>query len=95
MRKVFEIGGLVAAVVLVAFGATAIVMGINGRTTVSNSLKAEQKGFTLVPLRLYFKGGRAKLEVAVARGKQLHDKRQSAKEADAKRDIKRELSRRR
>lgn len=57
--------------------------------------KASDRGFTLVPLRLYFKDGRAKVEVAVARGKQLHDKRQSAKSADAKRDIAREMSRRR
>jgi hypothetical protein len=42
MRKVFELGGLVAALVLVAFGATAIVMGLNGRTTVRDALKAEQ-----------------------------------------------------
>jgi hypothetical protein len=41
MRKLFEIGGLVAAVVLVAFGVTAIVMGVNGRSTVSSSLKGE------------------------------------------------------
>jgi len=42
MRKFFEIGGLVAAVVLIAFGVTAVVMGINGRNTVSDSLKLEQ-----------------------------------------------------
>jgi hypothetical protein len=42
MRKLFEIGGLVAAAVLIAFGVAAIVMGFNGRTTVSDSLKAEQ-----------------------------------------------------
>jgi len=42
MRKVFEIGGIVAAAVLVAFGIAAIVMGVNGRSTVSNSLKLEQ-----------------------------------------------------
>ncbi|HST18056.1 MAG TPA: hypothetical protein VLK36_10325 [Gaiellaceae bacterium] len=41
MRKAFEIGGLVAAVVLVAFGVTAIVMGFNGRDTVQSSLKQE------------------------------------------------------
>jgi hypothetical protein len=41
MRRVFEIGGLVAAVVLVAFGITAVVMGINGRNTVNTSLKQE------------------------------------------------------
>ena len=42
MRKVFEIGGLVAAVVLVAFGAVAIAMSINGRNTVGNELKQQQ-----------------------------------------------------
>jgi hypothetical protein len=42
MRKVFEIGGLVAAVVLVAFGIGSIVMGFNGRSTVRNSLSLEQ-----------------------------------------------------
>jgi hypothetical protein len=42
MRKLFEIGGLVAAVVLMAFGITAIVMGVNGRSTVRDSLKLEQ-----------------------------------------------------
>jgi hypothetical protein len=42
MRKVFEIGGIVAAAVLVAFGVVAIVMGVNGRNTVQSSLKLEQ-----------------------------------------------------
>ena len=42
MRKVFEIGGIVAAAVLVAFGVAAIVMGVNGRSTVQSSLKLEQ-----------------------------------------------------
>jgi hypothetical protein len=42
MRKALEIGGYVAAVVLIAFGAAAIYMGANGRTTVSDSIKAEQ-----------------------------------------------------
>src|ERR671923_1499110 len=46
--------------------------------------KASQKGFTLVPLRLYFKRGRAKGEIAVARGKQRYDKRQALKKAEAK-----------
>jgi F0F1-type ATP synthase membrane subunit c/vacuolar-type H+-ATPase subunit K len=41
MRKVFEIGGLVAAVVLVAFGVTAIALGVSGRNTVQSSLKQE------------------------------------------------------
>ena len=42
MRKVFEIGGIVAAAVLVAFGVASIVMGVNGRSTVRDSLKLEQ-----------------------------------------------------
>src|SRR5262245_60129939 len=43
--------------------------------------KASQRGFTLVPLRMYFKHGVAKVELAVARGKQAHDKRQDLKKA--------------
>jgi hypothetical protein len=42
MRKVFEIGGLVAAAVLIAFGVATIIMGVNGRSTVASSLKTEQ-----------------------------------------------------
>jgi hypothetical protein len=42
MRKVFEIGGIVAAAVLLAFGVVAIVMGVNGRSTVRDSLQLEQ-----------------------------------------------------
>ncbi len=53
--------------------------------------KATQKGMTLVPLQIYFKDGRAKVEIAIARGKQLHDKRQSAKTADAQREMKRAM----
>ncbi len=57
--------------------------------------KASERGHTLVPLRMYFKEGRAKIELAIARGKQQHDKRQSLKKADAQRDIRRALSARR
>jgi SsrA-binding protein len=57
--------------------------------------KASERGFTLVPLRMYFRNGRAKVELAVARGKQLHDKRQALKRAEAQRDIRRALSGRR
>lgn len=59
------------------------------------ALKADEKGLTLVPLRMYFKEGKAKVELAVARGKQMHDKRQSLKKADAKRDIDRAMAARR
>ena len=57
--------------------------------------KASQRGFTLVPLKMYFKNGRAKVELAVARGKQLHDKRQDKKKADAQREIRRAMTDRR
>src|SRR6266446_3258731 len=53
--------------------------------------KASERGFTLVPLRLYFKKGVAKVEIAVARGKKLFDKREAKKKADAQREIKRVL----
>lgn len=57
--------------------------------------KASQRGYTLVPLRLYFKNGLAKVELAVCRGKQMHDKRQDLKKKDADREIRRALSDRR
>ena len=57
--------------------------------------KADQRGFTLVPLRMYFKEGRAKVELAVASGKKLYDKRESAKKAAAQRDIQRAMRDRR
>lgn len=56
--------------------------------------KASERGFTLVPLRMYFKNGRVKVELAVARGKQLHDKREAKKKADAEREMRRALGRR-
>ncbi len=57
--------------------------------------KASERGFTLVPLRLYFRRGRAKVELAIARGKQLHDKREALKKSDAQRDIRRAIANRR
>jgi SsrA-binding protein len=54
--------------------------------------KASERGYTLVPLRLYFKRGRAKVELAVARGKQMHDKREAKKKADAQREIRRAMT---
>jgi SsrA-binding protein len=56
--------------------------------------KATQRGFTLVPLRIYFKHGLAKVELAVAKGKQLHDKREARKKADAQREIRRAMTER-
>lgn len=57
--------------------------------------KASQRGHTLVPLQMYFKNGVAKIELAVARGKQMHDKRESLKKAEAKREMDRALASRR
>ena len=56
-------------------------------------LRAElgQKGLTLVPLRLYLKRGRAKVEVGLAKGKKLYDKRATMAERDARRDVERAL----
>jgi len=50
-----------------------------------------EKGFTLIPTRLYFKDGRVKVEVALARGKELRDKRRDVADRDARRQIEREL----
>ena len=52
-----------------------------------------EKGLTAVPLKMYFKGGRAKLEFALAKGKRNWDKKESIKEKDIKRDTERELKR--
>jgi SsrA-binding protein len=50
---------------------------------------SREKGMALIPLRLYFRRGRVKLELAVARGKKLYDKRQDLAERSAQRDIER------
>ena len=49
----------------------------------------KQKGLTLVPLRLYWKGNRVKLEIGLAKGKRLYDKREAIAEREAKRDMSR------
>lgn len=54
--------------------------------------KVKESGLTLVPLSLYFKDGRAKVEIALARGKKAYDKRQSLKEAQDKREAARAVS---
>ena len=53
----------------------------------------ERQGLTLVPLDLYFKGGRVKTTLALVRGKQAHDKREDIKKRDAEREIARALRR--
>jgi len=52
-------------------------------------LETEQRGTTLVPLAMYFKDGRAKVELGIARGKQQHDKRDSIKRKEQDRELRR------
>ena len=51
--------------------------------------RAKERGLTLVPTRIYFSGAHAKVEIALARGKDLYDKRQSLRERETKRDMER------
>ena len=46
-----------------------------------------ERGLTLIPLKLYFKGGRAKIEIGLGRGKKLHDKRSALQEREVKREM--------
>lgn len=55
--------------------------------------QVEQKGLTLVPLKMYFKGGRVKVSIGLAKGKKLHDKRESIKRREDKRAMARALKR--
>jgi SsrA-binding protein len=53
--------------------------------------KSKAEGYTVVPTKIYFSNGRAKIEIALAKGKKLHDKRQTEKERDDKRLIEKTL----
>ena len=55
--------------------------------------KTKEKGLTLIPTRLYFSGPRAKVEIALGRGKDRGDKRQAIKERELKREMERSLRR--
>jgi SsrA-binding protein len=57
--------------------------------------RVAERGLTLVPTRIYFKDGRAKVEIALARGKDLYDKRNTIREREVKRDMERAMSARR
>ena len=56
--------------------------------------KTERKGLTLVPLSVYFKNGNVKVEIALARGKQIHDKRETSRRKTIEREVQTELKRR-
>ncbi len=56
--------------------------------------KIQQRGYTLIPLKLYFKGPHAKVEIGLARGKRLYEKKEAIKEREARRAIEKALRRR-
>jgi len=56
--------------------------------------KIEQRGYTLVPLNLHYQGGRVKVDLALAKGKAQHDKRDAIKDREGKREVERALKRR-
>ena len=64
---------------------------LNKSEIVELSNAVQQKGFTIVPLKLGFEGALAKLDIAICRGKKLFDKRQSIKDRDIARDVAREV----
>jgi SsrA-binding protein len=55
------------------------------------AVKVSERGLTLIPLRLYFKSGRAKVELGLCRGKQRHDKRESIRQRETDRDLQRTM----
>ena len=57
------------------------------------AMQAHEKGLTLVPLKMYFKKGRAKVLLGLCRGRKLHDKREALKKADSQRSIARAMRR--
>ncbi|HAF88470.1 MAG TPA: SsrA-binding protein, partial [Deltaproteobacteria bacterium] len=54
--------------------------------------QVKEQGLTLIPIKIYLKGGIIKMELALGRGKKMYDKRQTMKKRDAERDIERALS---
>ncbi len=56
--------------------------------------KAQQKGYTLMPLKIYFKNSHAKVEIGLAKGKRVYEKRETIKEREAKRTIERAMKNR-
>ena len=64
---------------------------LHGRQIERLTGKTKERGFTLIPLRLYFKNGRAKVELGLARGKKLYDKREALRRKIAQREVERSL----
>lgn len=64
---------------------------LHGREVGRIAGKVNERGYTIVPTKLYFKDGRAKVEIGLARGKKLYDKRHDLAKRDAQRDVERAL----
>lgn len=64
---------------------------LHGREIERLTGKTKERGLTLIPLKLYFKGGRAKIELGLARGKKLYDKRETLRRKVAEREVERSL----
>ena len=67
---------------------------LNKREIIKLSKKVAEKGLTLIPLKMYFKNGWAKVEIGLAKGKRHYDKKESLKKKDIKRDTEREIRKR-
>lgn len=70
------------------------VLLLHKKETASLFQKVRQKGYSLIPLSLYFKGSRVKLEIGLCKGKKMYDKRADIAERDAKREMDRAVKRR-
>ena len=66
---------------------------LHGREIHLLATRIEQKGLTVVPVKMYFKQGKVKVEIALARGRKLHDQREELKRRAEARDVERELAR--
>jgi len=64
---------------------------LHGREIERLTGKTKERGFTLIPLKLYFKNGRAKVELGLARGKKLYDKRETLRRKIAEREVERSI----
>jgi SsrA-binding protein len=67
---------------------------LHAREIARLQIKTAERGWTIVPTRIYFRDGRAKIEIALGRGKDTHDKRDSIRERDVARDVARQLAER-
>ena len=69
------------------------VLLLHAREIASLAAKVEQKGLTVIPTKMYFKNGKMKVELALARGKRVHDRREELRRRAIQRDLEREMAR--